>query len=152
MISDTHCSGPELVFINILVRGKKLVQNWSFCESALKSVFPFLRMLFTKNISVYVSLLIYLVKIRRWVRLLKQQLSITVYRLPTKGNKLPFSVYSKQTEVCRFRFSFAANKRQLPFSVCSLCVGGVRGCVRVCVCICCHFKWKTGYGIQGDFP
>jgi hypothetical protein len=24
------------------------------------------------------------------------------YRLPTKGNKLPFSVCRKQTEVCRF--------------------------------------------------
>jgi hypothetical protein len=55
----------------------------------------------------------------RCARLLKQQNSITVYCLPTKGNKLPFSVFvcSKQTEVCRFRFLFAANKRKLPFSV-----------------------------------
>jgi hypothetical protein len=31
-----------------------------------------------------------------------------VYRLPTKKNKLPFSisVCSKQTEVCRFRFLY----------------------------------------------
>jgi hypothetical protein len=45
----------------------------------------------------------------------------TVYRLPTKENKLPFSVSicNKQTKVCRFRFSFAANKQKLPFSVCT---------------------------------
>jgi hypothetical protein len=30
---------PELVFINVLARGKRLVQNQSFCESTLKSVF-----------------------------------------------------------------------------------------------------------------
>jgi hypothetical protein len=43
---------------------------------------------------------------------------ITVYRLPTKKNKLPFSVSVcfKQMEVCRFRL-FAANKRKLPLSV-----------------------------------
>jgi hypothetical protein len=29
---------------------------------------------------------------RRWGRLLKQQSSITIYHLPTKKNKLPFSV------------------------------------------------------------
>ncbi len=41
--------------------------------------------------------------------MLKQLLSITVNRLPTKKNKLPFSfsVYGKQTEVCRFYFPFA---------------------------------------------
>jgi hypothetical protein len=45
----------------------------------------------------------------RWECLLKQLLSITVNRLPTKKNKLPFSVsvYDKQTEVCRFYFPFA---------------------------------------------
>jgi hypothetical protein len=46
------------------------------------------------------------------------------YRLsyPIKKNKLPFpdSVSSKQMEVCRFRFPFAANKRKLPFSVSSV--------------------------------
>jgi hypothetical protein len=38
-----------------------------------------------------------------------------VYRLPIKENKLLFSVpvCSKQTEVCRFRFLFAANKTNL---------------------------------------
>jgi hypothetical protein len=37
--------------------------------------------------------------------------------LPTKENKLPFSLSfcSKQTEVCRFRFVFEANKRKSPF-------------------------------------
>ncbi len=77
--------------------------------------------------------------------LLKQQLSITVYPLPTKENKLSFSVsvcskqtevfhfhfplskqtevchfhflLSKQTEFCHFRFPFAANKWKLPFSL-----------------------------------
>ncbi len=41
-----------------------------------------------------------------WAHLLKQQLPITVYCLPTKENKLPFL--------------FAANKRKLTFSVFSL--------------------------------
>jgi hypothetical protein len=46
----------------------------------------------------------------RWARLLEQQSSNTVYRLPTKrlletNGSLPFS------------FSFAANKRKLPFFV-----------------------------------
>jgi hypothetical protein len=41
-----------------------------------------------------------------------------------QGKKLPFpvSVCSKQTEVCRFHFPFAANKRKLPFSVGSVAV------------------------------
>jgi hypothetical protein len=40
----------------------------------------------------------------RWASLLKQQSSITGYHLPTKENKLPFSVsvFCKQTEVFRF--------------------------------------------------
>jgi hypothetical protein len=43
----------------------------------------------------------------------------TVYRLPTKENKLPcsISVYSKQKEVCHFHFLFAANKQKLLFYV-----------------------------------
>ncbi len=43
---------------------------------------------------------------RRWSRLLTQQTSCTICRLPTKENKIPFSisVCSKPTEVCRFRF------------------------------------------------
>jgi hypothetical protein len=51
--------------------------------------------------------------------LLKQQSLITVDRLPTKENRLPFlvSICSQQTEVCRFRFPFAANKQKLLFSV-----------------------------------
>ncbi len=40
-----------------------------------------------------------------------KQSSITVYRFPTKVNKLPFSVSSKQTEVCHFCFPFAANEQ-----------------------------------------
>jgi hypothetical protein len=42
-----------------------------------------------------------------------QQLLIIIYRLPTKENKLPFSVSvcNKQTEVCRFCILLAANKR-----------------------------------------
>jgi hypothetical protein len=45
----------------------------------------------------------------------------TIYNLLIKENKLPFSVSicRKQTEVCRFHFLFAANKRKLPFSVSS---------------------------------
>jgi hypothetical protein len=33
-----NCLGPELVFINVLAQGKRLVQNRSFCESTLKGV------------------------------------------------------------------------------------------------------------------
>jgi hypothetical protein len=57
----------------------------------------------------------------RWARLLKHQTSFTVDRLPTR-KKCPFPVsfFSKQTEVCRFRFSFVENKRKLPFSVSSV--------------------------------
>ncbi len=42
----------------------------------------------------------------RWARLLTQQTSFTVYLLPTKENKLAFSVSvcCKQTEVCRFPY------------------------------------------------
>ncbi len=36
--SASNCF-PELVFINFLAQGKKLVKNRSFCESTLKSVF-----------------------------------------------------------------------------------------------------------------
>ncbi len=54
-------------------------------------------------------------------RLLKQQQSITVYRLLTKENKLPFSLSacSKQTEFCRFRSLFNGSCRfsLVPFSV-----------------------------------
>jgi hypothetical protein len=44
------------------------------------------------------------------------------FRLPTKENKLLFSVfvYSKQTEVCHFLFPFAANIQKLPFSATSI--------------------------------
>jgi hypothetical protein len=67
-------------------------------------------------------------RLHRSARLLKQQSSITVYRLPSKENKLPFSVsiFSKQTEVCRFCFPFATNKQKLLFSVSS-------------------FSWRHGY-------
>jgi hypothetical protein len=40
-----------------------------------------------------------LATVQRWQRLLKQQTAIITYRLPTKKNKLPFSVSRKQTEV-----------------------------------------------------
>jgi hypothetical protein len=40
----------------------------------------------------------------RSVRLLKQQMLITVYRLPTKESKLQISVCRRQTEVCHSRF------------------------------------------------
>ncbi len=40
----------------------------------------------------------------RRTHLLIQQTLITVYRLPTRENNLPFFVCRKETEVCRFRF------------------------------------------------
>ncbi len=45
-----------------------------------------------------------------------------------QGNKLPFSlsVFRKQTEVCRFRFPFAENKKKLPFSIRSVLRSGNR--------------------------
>jgi hypothetical protein len=54
-----------------------------------------------------------------WAHLLTKHLSITVYHLPTKENKLPFtmSVCSEQTKVCLICFLFAANKRKLPLKV-----------------------------------
>jgi hypothetical protein len=45
-----------------------------------------------------------------WANLLKEQTSITVYRLPTKENKLAFSV---------FRFQKTKGGLPFPFSVCS---------------------------------
>jgi hypothetical protein len=47
-------------------------------------------------------------------------MSNIIYQLPTtKENKhlLSVSICSKQTEVYRFHFPFAENKRKLPFSV-----------------------------------
>ncbi len=56
----------------------------------------------------------------RWAHLLKQQSSFAVYRLPTKENKLPFSVYvdSKQMKVCCFCFPFVVNKGNFLFHHC----------------------------------
>jgi hypothetical protein len=56
----------------------------------------------------------------RWECFLKQQSSITIYHLPIKENKLPFSisVCSKQTEVCCFHFPFASN--QFCFQFCGI--------------------------------
>jgi hypothetical protein len=53
------------------------------------------------------------------VGLLKQQKSITVYRLSTKENKLPVSVFHLQETngSSLFHFLFAANKWKLLFSV-----------------------------------
>ncbi len=63
----------------------------------------------------------------RYACLLKQQLPITVYLLPTKENKLlsSVSVFSKDTKVCHFRFKFAANKLKSPFSFSSVLLAAV---------------------------
>jgi hypothetical protein len=60
----------------------------------------------------------------KWARMLKQQSSNTIYRLPIKENKVRFSasICSKQTEVCHFCFLFSANKRKLLFSLSSIFV------------------------------
>jgi hypothetical protein len=55
-------------------------------------------------------------------RLLTQQTLITVYRLPTKEEKLPFPDCRKQTVVCLFCFPFASNKRKLPLLLVSFSV------------------------------
>ncbi len=57
---------------------------------------------------------------REWARVLKQQRSITFYRLPTKENKLSFSHFLFAENIrkwCHFCFPFAANNWKLPFSV-----------------------------------
>ncbi len=44
---------PKLVFINDLAQGKRLVQNWSFCESTLKSVFYYFYKCYSQRMSVF---------------------------------------------------------------------------------------------------
>jgi hypothetical protein len=85
----------------------------------------------------------------RWARLLKQQLSPTVYCLPTKKKKLPFSVSvgTKTNEVRRLHFLFAANKRKLPFSVSSSFPIYI-----YIYTVCCRFKPKMENGRPGNFP
>jgi hypothetical protein len=92
----------------------------------------------------------------RWARLLKQKSSITVYSLPTKENKLPFSVSSKQTEVCHFRFQ--QTNGCLPFLFPS--TNGSPFLFFICsklteVALYCEFRfpfakfWKHGDGRHG---
>jgi hypothetical protein len=45
----------------------------------------------------------------RWAHLLKQQTLVTVHHVPTKENKLPFSVCRKQTEIFPLSFSVYIN-------------------------------------------
>ncbi len=79
----------------------------------------------------------------RLARLLKQQLSIIIYSLSTKENKLLFSVSvcSKQTELCLFSFVFAANKRKLPFSISSVYYIYLCGCFNIYIL---PFQMKNG--------
>jgi hypothetical protein len=57
----------------------------------------------------------------RWVRWVTQQTSITICLLSIKENQtFSVSVYSKQMEVCHFRFLLATNKWKLLFSVSSV--------------------------------
>jgi hypothetical protein len=83
-----------------------------------------------------------------WCRNRSTRLQTIVYCLPTKKNKLPFTVpvYSKEKEVCRFHFPFAINKRKLPFSVSSIfrVCGGVGRYVCAIYSICCRFKQNNG--------
>jgi hypothetical protein len=80
-----------------------------------------------------------------WARLLKQQLPITVYCFPSKEKKLPFSisVCSKQTEVCRFCFPFAANKRKYPCSASSFFM-----CMCVCEFLCVYIYLDLLFQIE----
>jgi hypothetical protein len=52
--------------------------------------------------------------VHRWAHLLTQQISVTVYSLPTKENKPPFAFAANKG---KFADPFAANKR---FSVSSI--------------------------------
>jgi hypothetical protein len=75
---------------------------------------PFIQLYNNKNVSYE----------HRWARLLKQQSSITIYRLLTKENKRPFSFAANQrmfaasmfrlqkTNGCRFQL--------VPFTVCGI--------------------------------
>ncbi len=59
---------------------------------------------------------------KRWACLLTQLTSITVFYLPLRKTKVPFSIFvcSKQMDVCCFHFLFAEDKRKLPFSISSI--------------------------------
>jgi hypothetical protein len=80
--------------------------------------------------------------------------SVTIYPLPTKENRRPFSlsVCRKQTEVCRFHFPFAENKWKLPFPLVPLYGCGIQETWR-------HghgdtdietWRLRHGYGRHGD--
>ncbi len=74
-----------------------------------------------------------------------------------KKQKLPFSisVFSKQSEVCRFRFPFAANELKLPFSSRSIfritCIYTYTYTYIIYI-LHCRFKRKTEIGRPGVFP
>ncbi len=70
----------------------------------LTAVYRKVQRIYINNALKYTS--IYLHIWQRWACLLKEQTSIIVYSLPTKENKLPFSVCRKQTKVCHFRWRF----------------------------------------------
>jgi hypothetical protein len=89
----------------------------------------------------------------RWARLLKQQTLITVYHLPTKENKIPFSFCRKQMEGYSFHFPFAANKQNVSFSINTVfhmyifiyiyVETAAYMYISISIYICCHFRRKT---------
>ncbi len=90
---------------------------------------------------------------QRWARLLKQQTSITVYRLPTKENKLPFSVFVSSA-FCIYRILYIL-KRQHTYNkqiyiYRELMYIHMYIYLYFYLYICCHFQRENGS--QGNFP
>jgi hypothetical protein len=70
----------------------------------------------------------------------------SVYRLPTKGKKLMFSVsvWSKQTEVCHFCFHFLRTNKSYYFLLVQF-----SGNICICAAVSVHTHiWKTVLSIQ----
>jgi cellulose synthase/poly-beta-1,6-N-acetylglucosamine synthase-like glycosyltransferase len=69
----------------------------------------------------------------RWARLLRQQTSITVYRLPTKKNKLPFFAFIIISIIYIYRYIYIYIHIYIFLFV------NIYFYI-YCIYICCHFK------------
>jgi hypothetical protein len=97
-----HCKSNINLFKRVPVKRK---ESWVTQHNSLLSTFYTQRHDFNKiiknNHSALTGTYVNIYSMHRWAGLLKAQMFITVYHLPTKENKLPFPlpVCSKQTEV-----------------------------------------------------
>ncbi len=120
-LPDNQPTEEDLCYI---VRRTRFVHNFSIkkCKEPLKKLTCDECSLSTSDYIYYCSTDVVIesnivIDLHRRAFLLQQPSSITVYDLPTKENKLPFSVSvcNKQSQVCYSHFLFAANKRKLLF-------------------------------------